>query len=51
MFDYTEIDDDKFGTRCAFWLSHLDIPSGLDAYNPDCCFSVMINTAEVYMCH
>jgi len=51
VFNYVDVEDDKWKTPCAMWFLHLDVPDTLTAnVDEDCCFAFTISGNDNYLC-
>ena len=52
LFDYQDIDPDKFGKNCAIWIKNINLPKEFsqEKYLTECCFVYKINGIKQFIC-
>ena len=51
LYKYSDIADDKVGSRCAFWYKYIKLPVEFGDQDPNCCFTFSLkNGKNVYIC-
>lgn len=50
LLKYTDLKEDRFGTKCAIWNSQLTLPEQMTIESKECCFMLNKNDQNYYIC-